>query len=66
MLGPLLFILFTGEMFERVENQIYAYADDSIRLAFRKPADRPAVAATLNKDFARIQECGNHLCNTES
>ena len=26
----------------------------------RKPADRPAVAASLNRDLARIQECCNH------
>ena len=26
----------------------------------RKPADRPAVAAPLNRDLARIQECCNH------
>ena len=55
VLGPLLFILYTSEMFELVENILYAYADDSTLVAvFRKPADRPAVAAFLNRDFARI------------
>ena len=46
VLGPLLFILYTSEMFELVENRLYAYADDSTLLAVvRKTANRPAVAA---------------------
>ena len=63
MSGLLLFILYTSEMFELVENRLYAYADDSTLLAVvRKPAARPAVAAFLNKDLARIQEWCNHWC----
>ena len=39
-------------MFERVENRQYEYAVDSTQLAVvRKPADRPAVAASLNRDY---------------
>ena len=61
MQGPLLFILYTSEMFELVENRLYAYADDSTLLAVvRKTADRPAVAASLNTDLSRIQESCNH------
>ena len=57
MLSPLLFILYTSEMFDPVENRLFAYADDSTQLAvIRKPADRPAVAATRNRNYARIQE----------
>ena len=38
---PLLFILYTSEMLELVENRLYAYADDSTLVAvIRKPADR--------------------------
>ena len=49
MLGPLLFILYTSEMFELVKNRLYACADDSTLLAVvRKPADTPDVAASLN------------------
>ena len=49
VLGPLLFIIYTSEMFELVKNRLFAYADDSTLLAVvRKPADRPAVAAYLN------------------
>ena len=63
VLGPLLFILYTIEMFVMVENSQYAYADDStLLLAVRKPADRPAVAASLNRDLARIQEWCNRWC----
>ena len=48
MLGPLLFIIYKSEMFELVENRLFAYADDSTLLAVvRKPADRPAVVASL-------------------
>ena len=60
MLG-LLFILYTSEMFELVENRLFAYADDSTLLeVVRKSADRPAVASFLNRDLARIQEWCNH------
>ena len=47
MLCPLLFVLYTGKM-ELVENRLFAYADDSTLLAVVwKPADTPAVAASL-------------------
>ena len=50
-------------MFDQVENRLFAYADDSTLLAVvRKPADRPADAASLNRDLARIQEWCNHWC----
>ena len=65
--GSLLFIIYTSEMLGLVENRLYAYADDSTQLivlliVVRKPADRPAVAASLNRDAARIQEWCNHKC----
>ena len=57
VLGHLLFSLYTIEMFELVESRLYAYADDFTLLAVvPKPADRPALAASLNRDLARIQE----------
>ena len=50
-------------MFELVENRLYAYAEDSTLLAVvRRAADRPAVSASRNRDFARIQEWCNHWC----
>ena len=47
-----------------VENRLYAYSDDSTLLAVDfKPADRPAVAASLvDRDLAGIQEWSNHWC----
>ena len=54
VLGPLLFILYTSEMFEQVENRQFAYAVDSRLLAVvRKPADRPAVAASINRELVK-------------
>ena len=61
VLGPLLFILYTSEMFELVENRLFAYSDDSTQLAVvRRPEDRPAVAASHNRDFGRILGWCNH------
>ena len=49
VLGPLLLMLYTSKMFELVENRLFAYEDDTTLLAvIRKPADRSAVAASLN------------------
>ena len=63
VLGPLLFIFYPSEMFQLVENRLYAYADDSTLLAVVcKPADRPAVAAYLHRDLVRIQEWSNYWC----
>ena len=56
-----MFIQYTSEMIEQDENRLYAYVDDStLPAVVRKPADRPAVAASINRDFARIQEWCNH------
>ena len=44
-------------MFELVENTLYAYADYSTLLAVvLKLADRPAVAASLNRDLVKIKK----------
>ena len=48
VLCRLLFIHYTSKMFELVKNRLYAYADDSTLVAVvSKPADRPAVAASI-------------------
>ena len=61
VLGPLPFILYSRNMFELVENRLYVYAYDSSLLAVvRKSADIPAVAVSLNINFAKIQEHCNH------
>ena len=47
-LGALLFILSSCKIVQLVKNTLYAYADEITLLAVvRKPADRPAVAASL-------------------
>ena len=47
--------LYSSEMFKLVENRPYAYTDDSTLLALvLKPTERPAVAASLNRDLAKI------------
>ena len=48
VLGPLPFIKYPSKMFELV--------------VIRKPADRPAGAASLKRYLARIQEWCNHWC----
>ena len=49
LLGTPLFILYISEMLQLVENRLYAYADDyTLTAVVRKPADLPAVAASLN------------------
>ena len=51
------------EFHSELENRLYAYADDStLVVVVRKPADRHAVSASLNRDLARIQEWCNHWC----
>ena len=63
VLGPLLFILYSSEMFDLVETRLYAYVDISTLLAVVcNPADSTAVVASLNRDLARIQEWCNHWC----
>ena len=63
VLCPLPFIIFASEMFLLVKKRLFAYADDSTLLTVvRKPANRLAVASTLNRDLAGIQEWCNHWC----
>ena len=55
-------------MFELFENSLFAYADNSTLLpvaddsTLHTTGNRPAVAASLNKDLARIQDWCNYLC----
>ena len=51
VLGPLLFFLYTSEMFELVENIPFACTDSTLLAVIHMPADRPAVAASLNRDI---------------
>ena len=51
LLGPLLFILYTGDMWHGLENKLMAYADDTTLYSIdRAPKDRQAVLESLNRD----------------
>ena len=55
VLGPLLFLLYTGDLPRLLENKLVGYADDSTLMAYvARPADRPAVTASINRDLVRI------------
>ena len=57
VLGPLLFILFTQDMWVGLENQLIAYADDATLLAvIPSPAQRRMVSESLNRDLAKIND----------
>ena len=56
VLGPLLFILFTADMWNGLENKVVAYADDtSLYAEIKSPAERVSVADSLNRDLRKIQ-----------
>ena len=64
VLGPNFFILYSNEMFDLLKNGMLAYADDSTLLALvSKPADRPAVAASLNFDMVSNREWCNRCAS---
>ena len=60
VLGPLLFLLYTSELFSTVENKLIGYADDSTLMAVvPSPGVRVAVAESLFRDLGRVSEwCG--------
>ena len=56
-LGPLLFLLYTSELFSILENKLFGYADDSTLIAIvPSPGVRVAVAGSLIRDLGRISE----------
>ena len=57
VLGPLLFILFTADMFSDLENMMVGYADDSTLFAVAPcPKDRISVAHSLNRDLRKVSD----------
>ena len=57
VLGPLLFLLYTSELFSILENELIGYADDSTLVAVVPSSDvRAAVAESLNRDLCRVSE----------
>ena len=55
VLGPLLFLLYTSELFSIVKNKLIGYADDSTLIAVVKsPGLRVAVAESLCSDLVKV------------
>ena len=60
VLGPLLFLLYTSELFSILENKLIGYADESTLMAVvPSPGVRVAVAESLIRELGRVSEwCG--------
>ena len=57
VVGPLLFLLYTSELFAIVENKLIGYADDSTLIAVvPSPSLRVAVAESLSLDLVNVNE----------
>ena len=57
VLGPLLFLLCTSELFSIPENKLIGYADDSTLMAVApSPGVRVTVAESLIRDLGRVSE----------
>ena len=57
VLGPLLFLLYTSELFYTMENKLIGYADDSTLIAVvPSPGVRVVVAESLIRDLGRVSE----------
>ena len=55
VLGPLLFILYTADMFALTENLLISYADDSTLISIcRDPSERVMVSDSLTRDLERV------------
>ena len=56
-LGPLLFLLYTLELFSILKNKLFGYADDSTLMAVGpSPGIKVTVADTLIRDLGRVSE----------
>ena len=57
VLGPLLFLLYTSELFYILQNKLIGYADDSTLMAVvPSPGIRVAVAESLIRGLGRVSE----------
>ena len=55
VLDPLLFLLYTAELFSVVENKLYGNADDSTLVAVVPSlGERAAVSESMNRDLKRV------------
>ena len=61
VLGPLLFLLYTWEVFSILENKLIGYADESTLMAVvPSPGVRVAVTESLISDLGRVSEWCNY------
>ena len=60
VLGPLLFVLYTSELFSILQNKLNGYADDSTLMAVvPSPGVRVTVSESLIRDLRMVSEsCG--------
>ena len=57
VLGPLLFLLYTSELFSILENKLFGYADDSsLTAVVPSPGVRVIVEESLIRDIVRVSE----------
>ena len=57
VLGLLLFLLYTSELFSILDNKLIGYADDSTLMAVvPSPGDRVAVAESVIRDLGMVSE----------
>ena len=55
--GPLLFLLYTSELFSILKNKAICYGDDSTLIAaVPSPGLRVAVAESLSRDLVKVNE----------
>ena len=55
--GPLLFLLYTSELFSILENMLIGYVDDSTLIAVvPSPGLRVGVAESLSRDLVKVNE----------
>ena len=55
VLGPVLFLLYTSELFSLLENKLIGYADDSTLMAgVTSTGARVMVAESLNRNLVRV------------
>ena len=60
VLGQLLFLMYTSELFSILENKLIGYADDSTLMAVLPSSGvRVAVAESLIRDLGRVSEWGD-------
>ena len=57
VLGPLLFLLYTSELYSIQKNKLIGYADDSTLIAVvPSPGARVTVAESLSRDLVKVSE----------